>query len=71
MKAGDVFYNKNDKRKYYIVAYLLYEKEPQVVYKFYGLNKKFWHYKIESLEIFKVSFECGLYYIKLTGRRKR
>ena len=69
-KKQDIFYKKNDKRKYYIVAVLDKEETPQVVYKFYGKNKQWWHYKIEPIYDFGTRFSIGLYYRKLTGRRK-
>lgn len=66
----DIFYKKNDKRKYYVVMVLDKEETPQVVYKFYGINKQWWHYGIEPVYSFNNAFEIGLYYRKLTGRRK-
>ncbi len=47
LKAGDIFYDK-DKYKCHIVALLKNEKQPQIVYKYYGKHKQWWHYFVVS-----------------------
>jgi hypothetical protein len=61
IKVGQCFYIKNDNRKYHIVTILTEEKDPQVVYKFFGIHKKWWHYKLESLYAFGLCAKTGLY----------
>lgn len=58
---GMVFYQLNDELKYHIVAILNNEPRVQVVFKYFGINKKWWHYEIESLRAMQSNFECGLY----------
>lgn len=61
MKPGDCFYMKNDRRKYHIVTILDAEPTPQIVYKFYGIHKQRWHYKIEPVHIFEYCIKSGFY----------
>ena len=60
MKVGDIFYQKNDRRKYYIVS-ILDEPKKQIVYKFFGIHKQWWHYQIESEYRMNFAFKIGLY----------
>ena len=60
LKVGDVFYKKYDRNKYHIVA-ILDEPEKQIVYKFYGIHKRWWHYDIKSEYSMNHAFEIGLY----------
>ncbi len=61
-KAGDCFYKKNDSYKYHIVTIL--EDEGQIVYKYFGKYKQWWHYEIEDFDNFQIYFKIGLYYFK-------
>ena len=63
LKVGDVFYKKYDRNKYHIVA-ILDEPEKQIVYKFYGIHKQWWHYKITELWDMKEWFKYNLYSFK-------
>ena len=51
LKQNSVFYYEN--RKCYIVTHLENEKNPQIVYKFYGKYKQWWHYEIIDSDSFK------------------
>jgi hypothetical protein len=63
LKIGDCFYEKNYSRyKYHVVAVL--EEEEQVIFKYYGKRKQWWHYIIKSFYEIDSWFECGLYYKK-------
>ena len=64
IEVGDTFYRKDYKRnpyKHHIVAILKDENETQVVYKYFGKHKRWWHYEIMSLTNFEYGFEIGLY----------
>ncbi len=67
IKKGLCFYKIKDKRKYHVVE-IIKEPETQVVVKYFGINKKWWHYEIESLYGMELSFETGLYFLK-RGKR--
>jgi len=57
VKIGDVFYRNIAgpfKYKCHVVALLLDEPKPQIVWKYYGKHKQWWHYQIESIWIFNV-----------------
>jgi hypothetical protein len=60
----DVFYKKNDKRKYHVVTILDKERTLHIVYKYYGIHKQWWHYEIEPMFSFNSAFRIGLYYRK-------
>ena len=60
LKVGDVFYDE-DNYKCYVVSILAEEKEPQVVYKYYGKHKQWWHYFVKSEYWLERSFELGLW----------
>ena len=62
ISIGKHFYMKQDPWKYYVVSFLLDEKSPQVVYKFFGIYKRYWNYEIESVDSFEKRFKCGLYF---------
>ena len=65
-KIGDCFYEKRQTYKYHIVAIFISEPdtEPQIVYKYYGKHKQWWHYEVKSVYEFESWLECGLYYFK-------
>jgi hypothetical protein len=65
-KTGDCFFLKNDKRKYQIVA-ILNEPQIQIVYKYFGINKKWWHYEIISFRQFILNFSLG--FCKATSQK--
>lgn len=62
IKPGNHFYKMHDPRKYYIVVILEKEKISQIMYKFYGIHKQWWHYKHESLRMFKLKFKLNFYF---------
>lgn len=66
-KIGDFFYMKNDPRKYHVVSILDKEDKPQIVYKYFGVHKQWWHYEIDSVYNYNQSLEIGLYFKK--GKR--
>jgi hypothetical protein len=59
LNIGDAFYDKNYKK--YVVIILDKEDEPQIVTKYYGKVKQYWHYEIEDLYSFNRRFRLGLY----------
>ena len=61
--CGDTFHDKRGKYKYHIVMVLDKEEDPQIIYKFYGKHKQWWHYKVESVFGFNHAVEIGLYTI--------
>jgi hypothetical protein len=63
LNIGDIFYVKNGPQIYkkHIVAILKKENEPQIIYKWYGKVKQYWHYEIESVYSFNYAFNIGLY----------
>lgn len=66
MKIGDTFY-KRDGIKYHIVNILTDNYVQLIVYKFFGKNKRWWHYEIEEYEIFETKIKCGSYFTKKRG----
>lgn len=66
VEPGLCFYMhmNRDKRKYHVVCILDKEDEPQIVYKYFGIHKRWWHYEIQSLYAFNMYFESGLYSLK-------
>ncbi len=67
IKIGDTFNHRNYRIKYHVLAVLDDEPETQVVLKYYGNHKQWWHYKIEALEVIETWLDVGLY----TNYRKR
>lgn len=61
LKIGDVFYDKQWNYKHYVVVLLLDEEMPQIVSKYFGRHKQWWHYKIEPLHYFNLAYNGGLY----------
>jgi hypothetical protein len=61
IKIGENFYQKNDFRKYHIVGFLENEEIPQIIYKYFGRYKQWWHYEVEALYDFYERFKIGLY----------
>lgn len=61
LKIGDCFYKKNDKRKFHIIDFVEDDETILVIYKFYGIHKQWWHYKIEEYFDFNESMKIGLY----------
>lgn len=53
LKEGDTFVD-DDGYKCYIVTNLPNEEGGQLVFKYYGKNKKWWHYGIESYFYFEL-----------------
>ena len=61
IKCGDTFHRKGREYKYHIVKILNQEEEPQIVYKYYGKHKQWWHYEVESIFGFNDAVDIGLY----------
>jgi len=61
LKVGDAFYIKNDPRKYHVIEILEKERYPQVVLKYYGKHKQWWHYEIEPKFSIIERLRIGLY----------
>jgi len=61
IKPGNCFYDNQWNYKYHIVILLLDEQNPQIIYKYFGRHKQWWHYKIESLYLFNRMLESNLY----------
>jgi len=59
---GDKFHQKNDKRLYHVVAILEEKPDAQVVYKYFGIHKQWWHYEIKSMDDMITHFDIGLFY---------
>jgi hypothetical protein len=66
IKEGDVFYDEHN-YKCYVVAILKTEKTPQVVFKYYGKHKQWWHYFVKTEWECNSWIETGLY----TKKRKK
>jgi len=64
MNEKTVFYMKNDRRKYHVVKVITLDNIDFVIYKYYGIHKKWWHYKLERLEDIQERFDIGLYSYK-------
>ena len=65
LNIGDVFYTRNGViYKKHIVSILDKESEPQIIYKWYGKVRQYWHYEIESVYSFNYAFNIGLYKLK-------
>ena len=62
-KPKMTFYEKNDRRKYHVVAVLDEPQGKQVVCKFYGLHKQWWHYEVKSKHEIDSGFKIGLFSI--------
>ena len=62
IEEGKTFYKKNDERKYHFVKVFKDEYTRLIVYKFYGIVKQWWHYRIETYNDFMDKSETGLYY---------
>ena len=69
MVIGQIFYQEMGLHVYKcrVVALLDKERCPQVVYRYYGKHKQWWHYKVESLSYIKGAFDIGLYKLKNKG----
>lgn len=63
---GTVFYCEHG-YKNHIVSILDNEPSPQIVYKYYGKHRQYWHYSIVSKYSFDSYMEIGLW----TFRRKK
>jgi hypothetical protein len=61
LEPGDCFYNHQDHYKHHIVLLLLNEPIPQIIYKYFGKHKRWWHYQIESMYGFNLMWESKLY----------
>ena len=60
LKKGKIFYDQ-DGYKCHVVAILDEENHPQIVYKYYGNHKQWWHYFVISVFRFEYSFRIGLF----------
>jgi len=60
LNVGDIFYDTNY-YKCYIVSILKDETPAQVVYKYYGKHKQWWHYFVTSEREFDMCFDAGLW----------
>ena len=61
LKIGDSFKNNKFKVKCHIVGFLKEEKIPQIIWKYFGKRKQWWHYQIESMYAFDLSLQYKLY----------
>jgi hypothetical protein len=68
LKVGDTFYhfqNSHVGRKFYkthILAIIDEDKEDvQVVFKWFGKCKQYWHYEIKPMDVINSSFDCGMF----------
>ena len=52
---GTTFKRIKDRRKYHVIARIKDRGEYVIVYKFYGIYKQWWHYKVE--EEWKLNYE--------------
>ncbi len=68
IKKGVCYYQKNDTRKYHVVIVL--EEEKQVVVKFFGKHKQWWHYEIKSFYEMNLWFDGGLMSLKRIKKEK-
>jgi hypothetical protein len=60
LNKGDVFYSRElGIYKNHIVA--IVGNENQIVWKYYGKHKQWWHYEIQSIYSFNQSLKIGLY----------
>lgn len=60
LSVGDSFYCRDGGiYKHHVVAVL--EEEGQVIHKYFGKHKQWWHYKIESIYSFNCYLDIGLY----------
>jgi hypothetical protein len=58
-RAGEIFYKGREPYKYHIVGVLSLAQ--QVIYRYYGKRKQWWHYEVEHMDSFKYCFEIGIY----------
>ena len=70
MKKIKYFYMLNDPRKYHIVKIFTDGSKELCVYKFYGIHKQWWHYRIEQTKFMKNGFKIGLYTTKRQYEKK-
>jgi hypothetical protein len=61
MKKGDVFYKIHDRRKYHIVDIIKDCDRTIVLFKFFGIHKRWWHYQIQHLWSMEDWFKNGIY----------
>lgn len=59
IKKYDTFRDRD--YKYHVVTILDEEPETQVVIKYYGKRKQWWHYEIKALWVIERSLKDGLY----------
>ena len=60
MSSEDIFYDELN-YKCHIVARLKDLEEPQIVYRYYGKHKQWWHYCLISEYMFNSNFEIGYF----------
>jgi len=56
LQVGDVFYDREN-RKHHILAII----EGQIVYKYFGIHKRYWHYEIKDPEDILMRIKHGIY----------
>lgn len=61
IKKGLCFYDKE--YKYHIISVLALEKNAQIVYKYYGKHKQWWHYEIMSFKTFIFRLQHEMYFL--------
>lgn len=66
IKKGDTFVD-DDGYKCHVLANL--KKDEQVVFKYFGINKKWWHYNIESYFWFELRMRVGENNLNTGGRK--
>jgi len=62
-----IFYRDNltHIHKCHVVMMLENEENPQVVFKYFGKYKQWWHYEIESMFSFNLCIDNGRYAFKI------
>ncbi len=59
MKIGDTF--RDRLYKYHVITILDKEPYTQIVLKYYGRWKQYWHYEVRSLFDIQERLKCGLF----------
>lgn len=62
LNVGETFYYRN--YKYHVVSIINEKPYPQIVYKYYGKYKQWWHYEIESIFSFNDKLHVGIFSVK-------
>jgi len=61
IEVGQTFHKKGNSYKYHIMAIILDDPETQVVFRYFGKYKQWWHYEIEYEFGFLDAVKIGLY----------